>query len=222
MPAELNSGPADQVPIGHTFGNGPFGVDLRRRVDIWNSACLRLDDHALRIFDTTETTLLNHAYDFRNHALQKLQWRSMDQLERPTCTGGADRASWSIDTGCSNIGDSIISKTFRDVSLCALQIESDEEAGLPDPWNAICIVGFRVYSKDEDLDLRVVIEGGELAEGGMGEKGAQDLDNAQMNAAGAREKTNDCDKTTDELEIIGGEPVLKQKVQPSEERTFGG
>lgn len=123
MPAELNSGPADQVPIGHTFGNGPFGVDLRRRVDIWNSACLRLDDHALRIFDTTETTLLNHAYDFRNHALQKLQWRSMDQLERPTCTGGADRASWSIDTGCSNIGDSIISKTFRDVSLCALQIE---------------------------------------------------------------------------------------------------
>ncbi|KAI0167549.1 calpain family cysteine protease [Pestalotiopsis sp. NC0098] len=98
-------------------------------------------------------------------------------------------------------------------------VETDEEAGLPDPWNAICIVGFRVYSKDEDLDLRVVIEGGELAEGGMGEKGAQDLDNAQMNAAGAREKTNDCDKTTDELEIIGGEPVVKQKVQPSEERT---
>ncbi|KAK6221530.1 hypothetical protein LQW54_001302 [Pestalotiopsis sp. IQ-011] len=98
-------------------------------------------------------------------------------------------------------------------------VETDEEAGLPDPWNAICIVGFRVYSKDENLDLRVVIEGGELAEGGMGEKGAQDLDNAQMNAAGAREKTNDCDMTTDELEIIGGEPVVKQKVQPNEERT---
>lgn len=97
-------------------------------------------------------------------------------------------------------------------------VETDEEAGLPDPWNAICIVNFRVYSKDEDLDLRVVIEGGELAEGGMGEKGAQDIDNAQMNAAGAREKTNDNDKVTDEREIVHGEAILKQKVHASEEK----
>ncbi|KAH8204628.1 hypothetical protein TruAng_001257 [Truncatella angustata] len=94
-------------------------------------------------------------------------------------------------------------------------VETDEEAGLPDPWNAICILGFRVYSKDENLDLRVVIEGGELAEGGMGEKGAQDIDNAQMNAAGEREKTAENDKPQDEVEIIGGEAVVKQKIQPN-------
>jgi hypothetical protein len=69
--------------------------------------------------------------------------------------------------------------------------ESDDET-LPEPWNAICIVGFRVLSKDENLELRVVMEGGELDEGGMGEKGEADLDNAQENAGGARggEKRN--------------------------------
>ncbi|KAL0929458.1 calpain-like protein [Colletotrichum truncatum] len=65
--------------------------------------------------------------------------------------------------------------------------ESEEE-GLPDPWNAICIVGVRVYSMDEDLELRVVIEGGELLEGGMGKMGETDLDNAQANAGGEREQ----------------------------------
>lgn len=94
--------------------------------------------------------------------------------------------------------------------------ETDEEAGLPDAWNAICIVGFRVYSKDENLDLRVVIEGGELAEGGMGEKGAQDIDNAQMNAAGERENITENDKVTDEVEIVDGIVVVKPKLQPDE------
>lgn len=61
-----------------------------------------------------------------------------------------------------------------------------EEENMPDPWSAICIVGIRVYSKDADLELRTVIEGGELLEGGMGEKGAADLDNAQANAGGIR------------------------------------
>ncbi|TDZ40721.1 Calpain-9 [Colletotrichum trifolii] len=65
--------------------------------------------------------------------------------------------------------------------------ESEEE-GLPDPWNAVCIIGVRVYSMDEDLQLRVVMEGGELPEGGMGKKGEADLDNAQANAGGQREK----------------------------------
>ncbi|KAI1500431.1 hypothetical protein F5X99DRAFT_239851 [Biscogniauxia marginata] len=91
-------------------------------------------------------------------------------------------------------------------------VESDGESSLPDPWNAICIMGFRIYSKDEDLDLRVVIEGGELAEGGMGEKGGADIDNAQMNAGGDREKNKDVDKVTDEVEIINGNAVVKQKI----------
>lgn len=62
-----------------------------------------------------------------------------------------------------------------------------EDEKLPDPWNAVCIVGFKVWSKDEDLELRVIMEGGALEEGGMGVKGERDLDNAQENAAGGRE-----------------------------------
>jgi hypothetical protein len=61
-----------------------------------------------------------------------------------------------------------------------------EEEKMPEPWNAICIVGVRVYSKDENLELRTVMEGGELLEGGMGSKGPADLDNAQSNAGGGR------------------------------------
>ncbi|KAI0429936.1 hypothetical protein F5Y09DRAFT_244210 [Xylaria sp. FL1042] len=91
-------------------------------------------------------------------------------------------------------------------------VESDGESSLPDPWNAICIVGFRVYSKDEDLDLRVVIEGGDLAEGGMGEKGAADIDNAQVNAGGGREEKKEADTVTDEFEIVDGAAIIKQKM----------
>lgn len=66
-----------------------------------------------------------------------------------------------------------------------------EEEKMPDPWNAVCIVGFRVYSKDADLQLRIVMEGGELLEDGMGEKGEKDLDDAQANAAGIRRDADD-------------------------------
>ncbi|KAI0201442.1 hypothetical protein F4808DRAFT_126945 [Astrocystis sublimbata] len=97
-------------------------------------------------------------------------------------------------------------------------VESDGESSLPDPWNAICIVGFRVYSKDEDLDLRVVIEGGDLAEGGMGAKGAAAIDNAQMNAGGERKPNVKSDKVTDEFEIVDGAPVAKQKVVHEDEK----
>ncbi|OHE91743.1 calpain family cysteine protease [Colletotrichum orchidophilum] len=66
-----------------------------------------------------------------------------------------------------------------------------EEDGLPDPWNAICIMGVRVYSMDEDLEVHIVMEGGELVEGGMGKKGEADLENAQVNADGEREQRED-------------------------------
>lgn len=61
-----------------------------------------------------------------------------------------------------------------------------EEEKLPDPWNAICIVGIRVLSRDPNLELRTVLEGGELLENGMGERGQADLDDAQANAGGVR------------------------------------
>lgn len=91
-------------------------------------------------------------------------------------------------------------------------VETDGESSMPEPWNAVCIVGFRVYSKDEELQLKVVMEGGELTEGGMGEKGAADIDNAQANAGGAREDKKDGDKVTDEVKIIDGVPVEKKKI----------
>ncbi|KAF5229500.1 hypothetical protein FANTH_14176 [Fusarium anthophilum] len=69
-----------------------------------------------------------------------------------------------------------------------------EEEKMPEPWNAICIVGVRVYSKDKNLELRTVMEGGELLEGGMGSKGAADLDNAQSNAGGGRADNQDASR----------------------------
>ncbi|KAF5691749.1 calpain [Fusarium globosum] len=70
-----------------------------------------------------------------------------------------------------------------------------EEEKMPEPWNAICIVGVRVYSEDENLELRPVMEGGELLEGGMGSKGTADLDDAQSNAGGGRADDQDASKT---------------------------
>lgn len=66
--------------------------------------------------------------------------------------------------------------------------EDSEDENTPDPWNAIAVVGFRVFSKDEDLELRVIMEGGELEQAGMGNLGEADLDNAVANAAGQRER----------------------------------
>lgn len=64
----------------------------------------------------------------------------------------------------------------------------DEDADTPDPWNAIAVVGFRVYSKDKDLELRVIMEGGLLEQDGMGTLGEADLDNGVANAGGQRGK----------------------------------
>lgn len=69
--------------------------------------------------------------------------------------------------------------------------EDSDDEDTPEPWNAIAVVGFRVYSKDESLELRVLMEGGELEQDGMGNLGEADLDNAVTNAAGHREKKQD-------------------------------
>ncbi|KAK4041350.1 calpain-D [Parachaetomium inaequale] len=91
--------------------------------------------------------------------------------------------------------------------------DDTEDENEPDPWNAISVVGLRVYSKDEDLELRVVIEGGELEEGGMGEKGGVDLDNAQANAGGARtarvEKREDV--AEEDAEAYEGDSEVEKK-----------
>lgn len=74
----------------------------------------------------------------------------------------------------------------------------DEEADAPDPWNAIAVIGFRVYSKDEDLELRVIMEGGLLEQDGMGSLGEADLDNAVANAAGERKRAEEAEKKKEE------------------------
>lgn len=94
--------------------------------------------------------------------------------------------------------------------------DSDDEQG-PDPWNAICVVGLRVYSKDEDLELRIVMEGSDLAEGGMGEKGGVDLDNAQANAGGARGKK----KEDDDGAYEGDSEVDKKKKKSKRKKKDG-
>ncbi|KLP03686.1 Uncharacterized protein LW94_14752 [Fusarium fujikuroi] len=61
-----------------------------------------------------------------------------------------------------------------------------KEEKMPEPWNAICIVGVRIYSKDESLELRTVTEGSELLGEGVGSKGATDHGDAQFNPGGGR------------------------------------
>lgn len=72
----------------------------------------------------------------------------------------------------------------------------DEDADTPDPWNAIAIVGFRVYSKDKNLELRVIMEGGLLEQDGMGTLGEADLDNGVANASGQRTKQAEGDENS--------------------------
>ncbi|KAJ3454891.1 hypothetical protein MRS44_013491 [Fusarium solani] len=43
--------------------------------------------------------------------------------------------------------------------------DETEEEGAPAPWNAVCIVGIRVYSKDSGLELHTIMEGDEFLEG---------------------------------------------------------
>jgi hypothetical protein len=89
--------------------------------------------------------------------------------------------------------------------------DDTEDENEPDPWNAICVVGLRVYSKDEDLELRVVMEGGELEEGGMGEKGGVDLDNAQANAGGARTARIEKKEEEPDAEAYEGDSEVEKK-----------
>ncbi|PKS10358.1 hypothetical protein jhhlp_002109, partial [Lomentospora prolificans] len=96
-----------------------------------------------------------------------------------------------------------------------------EDEKLPDPWNAVCIVGFKVFSRDSDLELRVVMEGGDMLEGGMGQKGEKDLDNAQANAAGEREETCNAFTTYNPIVVAGensekesdGEPKVSEQTE---------
>ena len=106
---------------------------------------------------------------------------------------------------------------FGTIVVSKYRDESDDEKG-PDPWNAICVIGLRVYSKDEDLELRIVMEGGEFEEGGMGEKGGVDIDNAQANAGGARSRKKEDE---DEGAYEGDSEIEKKKKAKREKKKDG-
>lgn len=89
--------------------------------------------------------------------------------------------------------------------------DSDDEDA-PDPWNAIAVIGFRVYSKDEDLELRVIMEGGALEQDGMGSLGEADLDNAVSNAAGQRSCKPGEESTKNEADKAPEQEVPKKEV----------
>ncbi|KAM7187529.1 calpain-D [Rhypophila sp. PSN 637] len=100
--------------------------------------------------------------------------------------------------------------------------DDTEDENEPEPWNAICVVGLRVYSKDEDLELRIVMEGGELEEGGMGEKGGPDLDNAQANAGGARTRKKEGAGDEDAYEGDSEEDKHKKQDKKSRRKSDAG
>ncbi|KAL1852395.1 hypothetical protein Daus18300_012228 [Diaporthe australafricana] len=88
----------------------------------------------------------------------------------------------------------------------------DEDADAPEPWNAVAVIGFRVYSKDEGLELRVVMEGGLLEQDGMGTLGEADLDNGVANAGGQREKQDEGSKNDDQ-----GKPIYEKTDETASE-----
>ena len=84
--------------------------------------------------------------------------------------------------------------------------------------SGICVVGIRVYSKDEDLELRVVMEGGTLEEDGMGEKGEADLDNAQANAGGQRERKDKGEENRREDGGYEGDSEVERKAKKAKDK----
>ncbi|KAL5612720.1 hypothetical protein BROUX41_004194 [Berkeleyomyces rouxiae] len=92
---------------------------------------------------------------------------------------------------------------FPKVPLSYYDVPEDPKT--PEPWNSVCIVGFRVYSKDRRLTLGVVVPNGE--EWGWA-RGECDLDNAQMNAGGQR--IAETDKEEEVIKLVKIDTDVKE------------
>jgi hypothetical protein len=87
--------------------------------------------------------------------------------------------------------------------------ESDDDE--PEPWNAVCIVGLRVYSKDEELDVMVFEEGfdevakpEELKDGDPGIDGdVEDFEEEETEKGGVAETPKDKVVVKEESNIGG-------------------
>lgn len=106
--------------------------------------------------------------------------------------------------------------------------EDDDGTILPDPWNAICIVGFRVYSKDDNLKLRIIdVEEASVdtnndidGAGKLGDNENNELDNAVLNAAGISSQPDKVEKKgEDELDASEKEDGSTEGKNNEEEKT---
>ncbi|RDW59768.1 hypothetical protein BP6252_12855 [Coleophoma cylindrospora] len=93
--------------------------------------------------------------------------------------------------------------------------DSDDEDEV-DPWNAICIVGFKVYSKDEGLELKVLTDGIEDSEVEAAGKADDEGTDADTEDA-AEEPDAKKSKNKDEKQIV--ETSDEAKMKAAEENT---
>jgi hypothetical protein len=90
---------------------------------------------------------------------------------------------------------------------------SDDEEET-DPWNAVCIVGFRVYSKDEGLEVKIYDEGDEdekLEAGKIDEGSEADAEDEQG------EKKQDSETPGEAKKARGDEPKLPIRSKEDDE-----
>jgi hypothetical protein len=111
------------------------------------------------------------------------------RVHRPSMTEGGtltlsdisdDDLSWDDELDCPS--DSEPENVAPDVRDCMVfsgstrdtpqRPDESDEFG-KDPWNAVCVVGLRVFSKDAELKIEVVKDDGRESEGD-GEEGAKD------------------------------------------------
>jgi hypothetical protein len=92
--------------------------------------------------------------------------------------GSAASSEYHTDTDSLNsfCPEDVYQRLFYDPPRSSRRSQEDHHGGEKDdhvdPWNAVCVVGLRVYSKDPDLRIEVVMPG-------EGEKPGLDIDDKQ-------------------------------------------
>jgi len=78
--------------------------------------------------------------------------------------------------------------------------ESDDAEFKNDPWNTVCVVGLRVYSKDEGCSIRVVRPRCEAGD----EDTQLDIDDASKGVSGEKEGQGSSQGAPGEIEVKTG------------------
>ncbi|KAG7423318.1 hypothetical protein Forpi1262_v015625 [Fusarium oxysporum f. sp. raphani] len=130
------------------------------------------DDAAISV-STGSPHLTTKSMDFTAEDAEENQ-------EVPPVSGGPPALVWKEGSSSSvpdlptttQASHLILLLSTEGLFTAAMDEYESEEEKMPEPWNVICIVGVRVYSRDETLELRTVMEAGELLEGSHGLKGS--------------------------------------------------